>query len=81
MLSGRESLTKNGYAIGEHGKPPDFVLEVASPTTASNDYTDKREEYAAFGIPEYWRFDPTEGERYDAPLAGDRNGGRGLSAN
>ena len=65
-------IDQNGYAIGEHGKPPDFVLEVASPTTALNDYTDKREEYAAFAIPEYWRFDPTEGERYDAPLAGDR---------
>ena len=26
----------------------------------------------SFGIPEYWRFDPTGGQRYDAPLAGDR---------
>ena len=65
-------IDRNGYSIQEHGKPPDFVLEVASPTTARNDYTSKREDYAAFGIPEYWRFDPTEGERYDAPLAGDR---------
>ncbi len=66
------AIARNGYSIEENGKPPDFVLEVASPTTARNDYTRKREEYAAFGIPEYWRFDPTEGERYDAPLAGDR---------
>ena len=62
----------NGYSIEEHGRPPDFVLEVASVTTARNDYTRKREDYAAFGIPEYWRFDPTGGRRYDAPLAGDR---------
>ena len=65
-------IARNGYSIEEHGKPPDFVLEVASPTTARNDYTGKREDYAAFGIPEYWRFDPTEGERYDVPLAGDQ---------
>ena len=65
-------IDRNGYSIEEHGKPPDFVLEVASPTTARNDYTQKREDYAAFGILEYWRFDPTEGARYDAPLAGDR---------
>ena len=65
-------ISSNGYSIEEQGKPPDFVLEVASVTTARNDYTRKREDYAAFGIPEYWRFDPTGGRRYDAPLAGDR---------
>ena len=65
-------IDRNGYSIEEHGKPPDFVLEVASPTTARNDYTYKRLDYAAFGIPEYWRFDPTGGQWYDAALAGDR---------
>ena len=66
------AIARNGYSIEEQGKPPDFVLEVASVSTARNDYTQKREDYAAFGIPEYWRFDPTGGRRYDAPLAGDR---------
>ena len=44
---------------------------------ADHDLTNKRLDYAAFGIPEYWRFDPTGGRRYDAPLAGDylRDGG------
>ena len=65
-------LASNGYSIEDQGKPPDFALEIASPTTARNDYTRKREDYAAFGIPEYWRFDPTGGRRYDAPLAGGR---------
>ena len=65
-------IDRKGYSIEEHGKPPDFVLEVASPRTARNDYTRKRLDYATFGIPEYWRFDPTGGQRYDAPLAGDR---------
>ncbi len=65
-------IDRNGYSIEEQDKPPDFVLEVASVSKAHNDYTRKREDYAAFGIPEYWRLDPTGGRRYDAPLAGDR---------
>ncbi len=67
-----EAIGRRGYSINEHGKPPDFVLEVASPTTARNDYTRKRVDYAAFGIPEYWRFDSSGGRWYDRPLAGDR---------
>ena len=67
-----QAVFQNGYSISDLGKPPDFVLEVASIRTAENDYTQKRIDYAAFGIPEYWRFDPTGGERYDTPLAGDR---------
>ena len=67
-----ESFGRLGYSLEDQGKPPDFVLEVGSPTTALNDYTTKRDGYAAFGIPEYWRFDPTDGERYPTGLAGDR---------
>ena len=66
-----QAVEQNGYSIQNQGKPPDFVLEIASVRTAENDYTDKRRDYANFGIPEYWRFDPTKGKRYDAPLAGD----------
>ena len=65
-------IARRGFAIEEQGKPPDFVLEVASLNTALNDYTTKREGYAAYGIPEYWRFDSTGGDYYPAPLAGDR---------
>ena len=61
----------NGYIISEQGKPPDFVLEVASVSTAAIDTGAKREDYAALGIPEYWRFDHT-GEYHGARLAGDR---------
>ena len=61
----------NGYVISEQGKPPDFVLEVASGSTAETDLGAKRYDYAAFGIPEYWRFDET-GEFYGERLAGDR---------
>ena len=61
----------NAYVIDEQGKPPDFVLEIASPSTRRIDQGAKREEYAALGIPEYWRFDGTAG-RNRVRLAGDR---------
>lgn len=70
-----QSIQQMGYSIQDQGKPPDFVLEIASVSTAENDYTQKRLDYANFGIPEYWRFDPTGNQRYDAPLAGDRLAG------
>ena len=63
---------QRGYAIDRQGKAPDFVLEVASPTTGRVDYTDKRADYERFGIAEYWRFDPSGGEYHDMALAGDR---------
>ncbi|MCY4519972.1 MAG: Uma2 family endonuclease [Caldilineaceae bacterium] len=62
---------RNAYVISEQGKPPDFVMEVASPSTGRIDVRDKPADYAALGIPEYWRFDET-GESYGARLAGDR---------
>ncbi len=63
----------NGYIIAEQEKPPDFVLEVASESTGGVDVGAKREDYAALGITEYWRFDETETGRYHgARLAGDR---------
>ena len=61
-----------GYAIEQQGKPPDFVLEIASATTGERDYTAKRRDYQVYGIPEYWRFDPSGGEYHDVALAGDR---------
>ena len=62
---------RRAYIISEQGKPPDFVMEIASPSTGRIDATDKRRDYAALGIPEYWRFDET-GEYHGARLAGDR---------
>ena len=62
---------QNGCVISEQGKPPDFVLEVASPSTGLYDATGKRDRYAALGIPEYWRFDESGGQRHGTALAGD----------
>ncbi|MCY3571639.1 MAG: Uma2 family endonuclease [Chloroflexi bacterium] len=61
----------NGYVIVEQGKPPDFVLEIASASTGQTDIGAKRDDYETFGIREYWRFDET-GEHHGERLAGDR---------
>ena len=63
---------QDGYELRSQPNPPEFALEVASVGTARRDYTTKRVGYAGYGVQEYWRFDPTDGRRYPAGLAGDR---------
>ena len=64
------------YKVWEEGKAPDFVLEVASPSTAGNDARYKAGEYAGIGVREYWRLDP-KGSLMDRPLEGyEVRGGR-----
>ena len=65
-------LNLPNYLMWQIGKPPDFVMEVASPSTASNDLGHKRDLYARLGIAEYWRLDPTGGDLYGEPLGGER---------
>ena len=62
----------NGYVISYWNKPPDFVLEIVSESSVRVDQVDKRPDYAAMGIPEYWRFDADGGGRNRPRLAGDR---------
>ena len=38
--------------------PPDFVVEVLSPSTERHDRNVKFEDYGAHGITEYWIVDP-----------------------
>ena len=54
------------------GKVPDFVMEMASPSTAANDMGPKRELYARLEIAEYWRLDHTGGDLYGQPITGER---------
>ena len=61
----------NSYVISEQGKPPDFVMEIASEGTGQEDTGNKRTWYAGLGIPEYWRFDQI-GRFHGSRLAGDR---------
>ena len=65
----------NAYVIREQGKPPDFVLEIASPSSRRRDVRTKRAAYAELEIPEYWRFDELAEDRHPK-LAGDRLEGR-----
>ena len=66
----------NGYIVSEQGKPPDFVLEVASASTGDTDTGPKLEDYARMGIPEYWLFDET-GEHHGSKLRGYQLGDDG----
>ena len=61
----------NGYIVSRQGKPPDFVLEVASASTGAVDTGAKRDDYEKLGIAEYWRFDET-GRWHGTRLACDR---------
>ena len=69
----QENINRNNtYRLWEVGKPPDFVMEIASENTRSNDLVGKRELYARLGIGEYWRYDQTGGDFYGEPLVGER---------
>ena len=64
------------YKVWEEGKAPDFVLEVASPSTAENDARYKAGEYAGIGVRGYLRLDP-KGSLMERPLEGyEMTGGR-----
>ena len=62
---------RNTYLVWEIGKPADFVLEIASESTALRDVTEKRVLYAQIGFGEYWRFDGSGGDFYGEPLVGE----------
>ena len=50
--------SRSSYFVWREGKPPDWVLEVASPSTQAKDRDLKRRRYRAMGVREYWLFDP-----------------------
>ena len=49
------------YSVRREGKPPDVVLEFASPSTVRNDAGEKKEKYRQLGVREYWLVDPVGG--------------------
>ena len=68
-----EAIERNNtYLLWEMGKPPDFILEIGSPSTADVDVGSKRELYAEIGVGEYWRYDGTGGDFYGEALVGER---------
>ena len=60
------------YLPWEAGKPPDWVLEIASESTGRDDVIRKPAIYARIGVPEYWRFDATGGDYHGEPMTGSR---------
>ncbi len=69
----------NGYVVSQQGKPPDFILEVASRATAADDLGAKNDYYERLGVTEYWLFD-SEAEFYGFNLAGYRLEGGGYQS-
>ena len=61
---------ETAYNLWEVGKPPEWALEVASPSTYERDLYEKPDRYAEIGIGEYWMFDPTGGDLYGQALMG-----------
>ncbi len=47
------------YKLWEEPKGPDFVLEITSKSTYTEDQGVKRGVYALLGVREYWQYDPT----------------------
>ena len=65
---------RDSWMVWREGKPPDFVMEVASGSTWRRDMREKREIYAEMGVLEYWRFDAS-GSYFAPPLSGERLSG------
>ena len=55
---GLGTYKRMSYFVWKEGKPPDWVLEVASQSTKAKDLGEKRRDYLEMGVPEYWLFDP-----------------------
>ena len=67
---GAEAGHRWNYKVWEEG-PPQFVMEVASRSTAIHDATTKKTTYERMGVREYWLDDPI-GEFHDSAAAGIR---------
>ena len=69
VVRGVKESSRNSYKLWDVGKPPDFVLEIASASPEKRDGVNKPKICAGLGVREFWRFDPP-GATFRAPLAG-----------
>ena len=60
---------RKSYRLWQERRVPDFVLEVASDSTAEDDATEKKDLYEELGVREYWMYDP-QGDLHDPRLRG-----------
>ncbi|WP_373509886.1 Uma2 family endonuclease [Thiocapsa sp.] len=58
-VMGAPSHDRASYKLWQEPKAPDFVLEITSKSTYSEDQGAKRGVYALLGVKEYWQYDPT----------------------
>lgn len=52
---------RDSYVVWQEGKPPDFVMEIASASTWKRDRDEKPAIYASLGVDEYFLFDAAGG--------------------
>ena len=71
VVIGTRDLPRYSYRLWEEPKPPDFALEVASPSSWKRDLNEKRDIYESMGVKEYVACDP-RAEFYEPPLRGFR---------
>ena len=63
------SYPREIYRLAEEGKPPDWIIEIASPPKYRYDLGGKKDLYAELGVGEYFVYDP-RGDMHDPPLRG-----------
>ncbi len=81
VVKGLKALPEQSFKLWEAGRPPTWILEVASPSTEDRDRGEKQALYASIGVKEYWRFHPTGSlkgaQRPKTRLEGGVLGGQG----
>ncbi len=71
VVVGAPDHDRLSYMLWKEPKGLDFVLEITSKGTRSEDQGPKRGTYAFMQVPEYWQFDPTS-DYLTPPLQGYR---------
>ena len=71
VVLGASNHRRSSYMLWREPKAPDFVLEITSQSTRTQDQGTKRERYALLGVQEYFQYDPTR-DYLEPPLQGLR---------
>lgn len=71
VVVGTDKRERTAYFLWREPKGPDFVLEITSKSTRSEDQGPKRGTYALLGVREYVQYDPTQ-DYLTPPLKGQR---------